>query len=583
MSRPPHLPGEYDVAHLPDIVHLDSIERVTGVAAAGSGSGSNGATTAAGGGGAATTAATETAGSTAADSALHASTSEQASSAFWKGSLYLTNYQLTFVVSEGAHAGHYALGFSSAPQTNEDAQQQQSHSSNGHSAGAHHFDPGALSMAPLHPNADSANLPLLHVPVGSIFKLEKADYSAASHQHVNAASAPSHGGASASAAAIAANSTLRDVEIQLTITCRDARVLNFGILRAGEKRANATGTALLETNDERNYCVTEFYRLLKKHAFPKETRKLFAFSFMSAGKGGATGGDAPKPQLSDVDGWTCYNIEREFARMGVGVHPADAARGLSLVHPRRKAAWRMDAHSNARFELSPTYPQAFWLPMALSDKELAKVVKFRSKGRLPALVYSYSDLLDYQALGLSVQHYPDTVILRAAQPNVGWTFGRCAADERLLELAHVRVIIDARPFANAVANQAKGGGYENAEHYKQCRIEFMNIEVRHTVSLQARVSPTVMLLRCGSFFAMRVSVLFICACQNIHVMRTSLEKLLDLLRHNHLNPYNTGSTGSGDEFWGAVQQSGWSVAQKQQTFPGRVCRVAQLFNLCLCC
>ena len=63
---------------------------------------------------------------------------------------------------------------------------------------------------------------------------------------------------------------------------------------------------------------------------------------------------------------------------------------------------------------------------------------------------------------------------------------------------------------------------------------------------------------------MRVSVLFVCACQNIHVMRTSLEKLLDLLRHNHLNPYNTGSTGSGDEFWGAVQQSGWSVAQTNE-------------------
>jgi myotubularin-related protein 6/7/8 len=123
--------------------------------------------------------------------------------------------------------------------------------------------------------------------------------------------------------------------------------------------------------------------------------------------------------------------------------------------------------------------------------------------------------------GLNPSIYPDTVILRSAQPNVGWTFGRCASDERLLELAEVRVIIDARPYANAVANQAKGGGYENAENYKDCKIEFMNIE-------------------------------------NIHVMRESLHKMLETLKLNHLHSYCTGSsTQTGDDFWGAMQQSGW--------------------------
>jgi hypothetical protein len=88
----------------------------------------------------------------------------------------------------------------------------------------------------------------------------------------------------------------------------------------------------------------------------------------------------------------------------------------------------------------------------------------------------------------------------------------------LLELAQVRVIIDARPYANAVANQAKGGGFENAEHYKNCKIQFMNIE-------------------------------------NIHVMRESLAKLLELLRNNHANAYNSGASSNGDEFWSVKQPS----------------------------
>ncbi len=477
--RPAHLPGEFDVAHLPNIIHLDTVERVTGVTAGGSESSSGGGNSAAPG--------------TGSDSALHASTSEQASSAFWRGSLYLTNYQLTFVVSEGANAGHFSLGFSDAA------------SGGGQESSA--------AAAPLHPNADSANIPLLHVPVGSIFKLEQSKYGAkppaaaatsAGNTKKDDDSSYASASAAAAAAAAAANSTLRDVEIQLTVTGRDARVLSFGIMKAGEKRSGATGPAALETSDERAYCVQEFYRLLKKHAFPKETRKLFAFSYMSAGKnagggGGGNGSDglvvnpasasasasAPSARggsvstgtaaISEVDGWSSYNSEREFARMGIGIHPADAARGISIVHPRRKASWRMDTVSNARFELSPTYPASFWIPAQLTEKELGKVTKFRSKSRIPALVFSYSDLLDYAGLGLSPQHYPDTVILRAAQPNVGWTFGRCVADEHLLELAQIRCIIDARPYANAVANQAKGGGYENAEHYKQCRIEFMNI------------------------------------------------------------------------------------------------------------
>lgn len=407
-SRITTIPGEYEVAHLTDIVHLNSVESVTGVAGGGAlimanGGGGHGAIAGATGSGV--------------DSWLHASVSAQAQSAFWKGNLHLSNYQLSFLVSDGAHAGHHALGYHSADH------------------------PHAHALQPLHPNLDASNFSLLHVPVGSIFKMEYSKHAAfappskkekaAGEGDYSSYSGDSYSVAAASAAAAAADSTLRDIEFQLQITTRDARVLSFGILRraslasagiiaAGAGSSTASGSdATAQSAEDRAASVAEFLRLLKKYAFPKETRKLFAFSYMSGGRG--AGGDARGAggQSSAAEGWACYDVVREFARMGLGVHPADAARGLSLVHPRRRAQWRLDTVTNARFEFSPTYPQAYWLPAALTEKELGKVKGFRSKARIPALVYNYSDLLDYQGLGLNAQSYPDTVILRAAQPNVG--------------------------------------------------------------------------------------------------------------------------------------------------------------------
>lgn len=85
----------------------------------------------------------------------------------------------------------------------------------------------------------------------------------------------------------------------------------------------------------------------------------------------------------------------------------------------------------------------------------------------------------------------------------------------------MRVIVDARPYANAVANQAKGGGYESISHYSDTSIHFLGIE-------------------------------------NIHVMRESLSRLLELLRANATQPYNTGVvTSTGDDFLLHLHQCGW--------------------------
>lgn len=43
------------------------------------------------------------------------------------------------------------------------------------------------------------------------------------------------------------------------------------------------------------------------------------------------------------------------------------------------------------------------------------------------------------------------------------------------------LIADARAYTSAVGNRAKGGGFEYAEYYANCDIEFMNLPNIHSV------------------------------------------------------------------------------------------------------
>ena len=65
---------------------------------------------------------------------------------------------------------------------------------------------------------------------------------------------------------------------------------------------------------------------------------------------------------------------------------------------------------------------------------------------------------------------------------------RCKADEKLIRAIQATNrstsklhILDARPMANAIANMAIGGGYENITNYPDCEIEFLGIANIHGV------------------------------------------------------------------------------------------------------
>ncbi|GAA5910526.1 hypothetical protein JCM6882_008546 [Rhodosporidiobolus microsporus] len=190
-------------------------------------------------------------------------------------------------------------------------------------------------------------------------------------------------------------------------------------------------------------------------------------------------------------GWQIYSPEEEFARMGLGT---------------RSKAWRFTT-VNADFQFCPSYPNQIVVPAKISDTTLSYAVKYRSKSRIPGLVY-----LHWANLGS---------ITRSSQPMVGLTqHARSIQDEKLVEAifsSHSQhshslspmgvsdrpsspsyadsngssgivygssarnIIIDARPSKNAYANSVKGAGTENMAYYKNCEKEYLGIDNIHVM------------------------------------------------------------------------------------------------------
>ncbi|KAJ9123898.1 hypothetical protein QFC22_000687 [Naganishia vaughanmartiniae] len=219
----------------------------------------------------------------------------------------------------------------------------------------------------------------------------------------------------------------------------------------------------------------------------------------------------------------------------------------------RTKAWRF-TDINKDYTYSPTYPAKLVVPSRISDAVLAYASKYRSKARIPALSYL---------------HWANHAsITRCSQPLVGLKNSRSAQDERLVDSifqSHVspetgyganlndygygggqanfpptvssptppplaqatgpnvsqsiygatttNLIVDARPTTNAMANVAKGAGTENMENYKGAKKAYLGID-------------------------------------NIHVMRDSLNRLVDAIRESE-----NSSSGMIDRY--ALRRSNW--------------------------
>ncbi len=163
--------------------------------------------------------------------------------------------------------------------------------------------------------------------------------------------------------------------------------------------------------------------------------------------------------------------------------------------------WRI-SFVNENFSFCETYPSHFVVPSVISDSDLYEVAEFRSKNRIPVLCWRHP------RNGAS--------IWRCSQPKVGIGF-TSSQDERYVEAIRQQtpkgqmLIVDCRPYRNAVANRAKGMGYEDESRYRNTSLIFENIE-------------------------------------NIHIVRTSYRALIKYL-------LNEGA--SANNFYTGIEQTGW--------------------------
>jgi hypothetical protein len=262
--------------------------------------------------------------------------------------------------------------------------------------------------------------------------------------------------------------------------------------------------------------------------------KLYAFSHK------------PLKMEKEVNGWEFYDPKAEFRRQGISEKLPDKGWRITTV--------------NKDYTFCDTYPAFLVVPSKISDNVLKYAREFRSRNRIPALSY--------------IHPVNNCTITRSSQPLAGITRKTNVQDEKLVaasfsasmptgsedttpmssqhdvsngasiesELSETErfedelisksaamydektgkrliygaqqknLIVDARPTINAMVNQVQGMGSENMDKYKFAEKIFLSIE-------------------------------------NIHVMRSSLNKVVDALKDADISPLPPNRE--------LLQQSGW--------------------------
>ena len=195
--------------------------------------------------------------------------------------------------------------------------------------------------------------------------------------------------------------------------------------------------------------------------------------------------------------WSIYDQKQEFTRLGF---PSKQVRNnisapnfISLfllifvffVCVCVFIQWRI-TEINKDFAYCNTYPELLCVPNDISDQELIPMFTFRSKGRIPTVVWA--------------NHDNGAALLRCGQPSVGMKSKRCQEDEKLMyaigacnSLCKTVFILDARPRLNARANQFMGRGFERDKFYANCSINFLGIDNIHKMAeSEAKIRKAVM-------------------------------------------------------------------------------------------
>ncbi|XP_041096958.1 myotubularin-related protein 4 isoform X2 [Polyodon spathula] len=266
---------------------------------------------------------------------------------------------------------------------------------------------------------------------------------------------------------------------QLHIICKDSKVVrcHFSTFKQGQEWLK---------------------RLNRAIAHPARLEELFTFAYHAWCLGACVDEEDQHVHLCRPGDHVRHRFEMELVRMGFDL----------------QNAWRV-SDINSNYKLCSSYPQKLLVPVWITDKELEHVASFRSWKRIPAVVYRH------QRNG--------SVIARCSQPEISWWGWRNTDDEYLVTsiakacaldpgvktrgAANPRsrseggdasdsdfdssltvcpnpeaagapqklLILDARSYAAAVANRAKGGGCECEEYYPNCEVMFMGMANIHSI------------------------------------------------------------------------------------------------------
>ncbi|ODA77122.1 hypothetical protein RJ55_07640 [Drechmeria coniospora] len=243
-----------------------------------------------------------------------------------------------------------------------------------------------------------------------------------------------------------------------------------------------------------------------------------------------------KPLESEraVNGWEIYDPKAEFRRQGISEKLPDKG-------------WRI-THVNQDYTFCDTYPAVLVVPSIISDNVLKYAREFRSRNRIPVLSYIHpvnnctitrssqplagvlrkSNVQDEKLVAASFSAWvpgssedstppssqPDkSTDSSISKPEGAGTVLQEAEPESKPVTAHkdgsweqnvygrqqANMIVDARPTINAIVNQVQGMGSESMDKYPFAAKSFLSIE-------------------------------------NIHVMRNSLNKVIEALKDADITP-----------------------------------------------
>ncbi|XP_017769087.1 PREDICTED: myotubularin-related protein 2 isoform X2 [Nicrophorus vespilloides] len=209
----------------------------------------------------------------------------------------------------------------------------------------------------------------------------------------------------------------------IEVFCKDMRNLRFA-------------------HKQENHSRRDVFEKLQQFTFPLSHKlKLFAFEYS---------------ENFAENGWAIYEPIAELKRMGIN-----------------NDMWKI-SKINENHEVCDSYPAVWAVPAQATDDDLRAVAAYRSRGRIPVLSWIHPE--------------SQATITRCSQPLVGVSGKRCREDEKYIQLimdanaqSHKMFIMDARPSANAIANKAKGGGYESEDAYQNAELVFLDIHNIHVM------------------------------------------------------------------------------------------------------